>query len=133
MNHLSTVKLPADDDVDAFEGLPTSWSLSSRETFAQISSDHPYLDAASRAALYEACAGLASADLMQARVDADGLLMEGSQGQRVAHPLIGEIRHARALALSGLRSLGAAPKSGASQAGAALASRRWSSRAPAAR
>lgn len=126
MNHLAAV---LDPEPDPFAGLPVSWSVSARDVYVQITEDHPYLDAASRAALYEAAAGLASADHMQARVDADGLLVEGSQGQKVAHPLIAEVRQARVQALAALRSLGlAAPASGASAAGSQLANKRWSGR-----
>ena len=108
------------------DGLPITWSLSSRATFAEITAEHPYLDASSQATLYETTALLASADAMDARIEADGLVILGSRGQPAAHPLIGEARMARVQALAALRSLGLAKgQSSASVAGSALVSKRW--------
>ena len=128
MTHLSPAP-PPDRPVDSYDGLPSSWSDSARETFVQIEAENPDLDATSLATLSEACNLLASADLMQERVDLDGLVVLGSQGQPAAHPLISEVRQARVQALAALRALGIARgQSGASQAGAALASKRWNGR-----
>ena len=128
MSHLSPAP-PPDVHVDSYDGLPASWSDSAKETFVQIEAEHPDMDATSLAILSEACNLLASADLMQERVDLDGLLTTGSQGQLVAHPLISEVRQARVQALAALKALGLARgQSGASQAGAALASKRWTGR-----
>jgi hypothetical protein len=106
-------------------GLPDSWSESVKATYSEIESDNPGLDAASLAALYEACELFAVADTMQRRVDTDGLLVTGSQGQLVAHPLIAEVRQSRSKGLDALTRLGLARnQSNASRAGAALASKR---------
>ncbi|WP_104090939.1 hypothetical protein [Cryobacterium sp. N19] len=86
--------VPPLDDLD--DGLPTTWSASSRATFAEITAKNPYLDASSQATLYEASALLASADAMDARIAADGLVILGSRGQPFAHVLIGEARGPRA-------------------------------------
>lgn len=115
---------------DPYEGLPASWSASAKTTYVEIEADNPNLDAAGSTALYEACGLLASADIMQARVDADGLLVTGSKNQLVAHPLIAEIRLARVQALAALKalSLTRAGGSAASRAGASLAGARWHKR-----
>lgn len=114
---------------DPYDGLPASWSASVKTTYVEIEKDHPNLDAASSAALYEACGLLATADTMQARVDVDGLLVTGSKDQLVAHPLIAEIRLARVQALAALKALSLTRNgSAASRAGASLAGARWSKR-----
>jgi hypothetical protein len=113
-------------DFDPYEGYPPTWSDSAKETFAAIEAEHADLDAVSRATLSEACTLLAAADAMQARIDADGVIVVGSQGQPAAHPLISEVRMARVQALSALKALGIARgQSRSSQAGSALASKRW--------
>lgn len=117
---------PLDDlESEPDDGLPPTWSLSSRATFAEITAENPYLDASAATTLYEACALLASADAMDARIVADGLVILGSRGQPVAHVLIGEVRMARVQALAALRSLGLKGQSPASAAGSALVSKRW--------
>ena len=126
MTQIAPLTAPS-EDTDRFEGYPDTWSDSAIETYAQVLAEHRSLDAVSLATLAEACTLLAAADAMQSRVDADGLVVKGSAGQPAAHPLIGEVRLARAQALSALKALGLArSQSGASQAGAALASKRWS-------
>lgn len=106
--------------------LPPSWSESVQSTYVEIEAENPDMDAASLAALYEACELFAVADQMQKQVDTDGLLVRGSQGQSVAHPLIAEVRQSRVQGLAALRALGLAKgQSGASRAGAALAGKRW--------
>jgi hypothetical protein len=77
-------------------------------------------------ALYEACELISHADKMQMVVDADGLVVEGSQGQPVAHPLVAEVRLYRRAALGAIRSLSAVGRSSASAAASALANKRWS-------
>jgi hypothetical protein len=108
------------------DGLPASWSASARSTYSEIEAARADLDAVGLAALYEACALLAFADEMQARVNEDGLVVTGSKDQPAAHPLISEILRARGQALAALRVLDAGRvRSGASQAGSALVSKRW--------
>jgi hypothetical protein len=124
MTHLSPILTPPDDP---YEGYPANWSDSAKATFSEIEAENPDLDAASLATLSEACTLLAAADAMQSRVDVDGLIVKGSAGQPAAHPLIAEVRMARVQALAALKALGLARgQSGASRAGAALASKRWS-------
>jgi hypothetical protein len=115
---------------DRYEGLPADWSESVAETYVQIE-DERDLDAASTAALFEACALLALADQMQAQVAADGLMVAGSAGQPVPNGLLTEIRLARSAAIGTLRALGVAPaQNAASAAGAALAAKRHHGRTP---
>ena len=126
MSNLTPVPPLLETETDPYEGVPPTWSESSRATFAEITAENPYLDASSQATLYEASALLASADAMDARIEADGLVILGSRGQPVAHVLIGEARMARVQALAALRSLGLAKgQSTASAAGSALVSKRW--------
>jgi hypothetical protein len=125
MTHLSPAISPPDDG-DPFEGYPANWSDSAIATFAEIEAENPNLDAASLATLSEACNLLSAADIMQARIDADGVVVKGSVGQPAAHPLISEVRMARVQALAALRALGLGRgQSSASQAGAALAAKKW--------
>lgn len=113
------------------DGLPTAWSESVRSTYTEIEREHPNLDAASLATLYECCSLLATADAMQSRVDVDGLVVSGSADQPVAHPLISEVRQARVQALAALRAIGIGrEQSAASAAGAALAGKRHHGRGP---
>ncbi|WP_104103953.1 P27 family phage terminase small subunit [Arthrobacter sp. 08Y14] len=89
------------------------------------------MDAASAAALYEACNLLAIADHMEERVNEDGLMISGSSGQMVPNGLLSEIRLARVQAIAALKSFGVSPgQSGASRAGAALAMKRHHGRTP---
>jgi hypothetical protein len=115
------------NDTTVLDGLPSSWSESARETYAQIAAAQDPLDVATAASLYEACALLASADAMQERVDSDGLMVAGSRGQLVAHPLIVLSTSARVQALAALRNLGLTRRAGseASNAGRALVSKRY--------
>lgn len=114
---------------DRYAGLPNSWSESAKETFVQIEAEHASLDATSLSSVFEACGLLALADALAERVEADGPVVSGSQGQPVAHPLLSEIRLNRVQALGSLRALGLArSQSGASRAGAALVSKRWHGR-----
>lgn len=116
---------------DPYEGLPITWSDSAKETYIQVEREHPGMDAASAAALYEACNLLALADHMEERVNADGLMIPGSSGQMVPNGLLSEIRLARVQAITALKSFGVAPgQSGASRAGAALAMKRHHGRTP---
>lgn len=109
-----------------YDGLPADWSDSAKETYAQIEEEHPGLDAASLSALYEACGLFALADRLAAKVDDDGLMVSGSQGQLVAHPLLSEVRLNRVQGLAALRALGLAKsQTAASAAAASLASKRW--------
>ena len=113
-------------DTPPDDGLPASWSDSARSTYNEIEAARADLDAVGLASLYEACALLAFADEMQARVNEDGLVVTGSKGQPAAHPLIAESLRARSQALATLRVLDTSRvRSGASQAGAALVARRW--------
>jgi hypothetical protein len=118
-------------ETDPYEGLPEAWSASAKETYVQIEREHPDLDSSSLATLYEACGLFALADALQARVDEDGYVVKGSQGQPTAHPLLSEVRLNRVQAMSSLRALGIARlQSAASAAGAALVAKRWQGRTP---
>jgi len=119
------------EEVAPYPGLPINWSDSAKETYIQVEREHPGMDAASAAALYEACNLLALADHMEERVNADGLMIPGSSGQIVPNGLLSEIRLARVQAITALKSFGVAPgQSGASRAGAALAMKRHHGRTP---
>lgn len=110
---------------DRFEGLPESWSESARETYVQVEEDLQDPDAATLAALFEACSLIARADALAEVVERDGYMIDGYRS-RVIHPAIAEERHARTEAMKTLRALGVAPgQSGASQAGAALVRKRY--------
>ncbi len=113
---------------DRYDGLPEAWSLSARETYAAIAEDRPDLDAVQTSTLYEAAALIATADAMQAIVDAEGLTTTGSQSQLVAHPLLSEIRLSRVQAMAALKALGISAPSSASAAGSALVAKRWARR-----
>lgn len=105
-----------------------AWSAAAKRTFRDIVDAHPTLEKAKLSALYGACDLLSEADAMQARIANDGLMVAGSMGQQVAHPLIAEVRQYRRAALDAIKALGLDGRSGASAAGAALVSKRWSSR-----
>lgn len=106
------------------------WSAPATRTFREVLAAHPTLDSTRLAGLYGACDLLSQADKMQAQIDDDGLTVSGSMGQKVAHPLVAEVRQYRRAALDSLKALGLDGRSAASQAGAALAGKRWSSRPP---
>lgn len=115
---------PESPEAARYDGLPASWSESARETYAQIAEEHT-LDAATTAALFEACQLLAQADAMAEQIEADGLMVTGSAGQPVPHGLLSEVRLCRVQAIAALRALGVARgQSPASAAGAALAAKR---------
>ena len=120
------------DPADPADALPASWSSSAREVYLQITEEHPDLDVTTLASLYEACSMLATADSLSGQVEADGLMVPGSKGQPVAHPLVAEARMHRTAGLAALRALGLARRSGpaqsASAAGAALVGARWGRR-----
>lgn len=123
MPHLSPA--PEPPTANPYDGLPASWSESVRETYVNIESEHPNMDAATAASLWEACNLLALADSMEARVENDGLMIDGSSGQLVPHGLLTEIRQSRVQAIAALKSFGIAPnQTAASRAGAALAAKR---------
>lgn len=106
----------------------SAWSAPAKRTFRDITASHPGLEKAKLTALYAACDLASEADIMQARIDDDGLMVAGSQGQLVAHPLIAEVRQYRKAALDAIRALGLEGRSSGSAAGAALAGKRWASR-----
>ena len=106
----------------------SAWSSSAKRTFRDITSAHPSLDKAKLSGLYAACDLFSAADDLQAQIDTDGLMVKGSMGQMVAHPLIAEVRQYRKAALDSLRSLGLDGRSASSAAGSALANKRWASR-----
>lgn len=126
MSNLSAVPPLGDPESDPYTGLPSTWSLSAKATFAEISAENPHIGASEQATIYEACTLIASADAMDEKVQAEGLTIKGSRGQSVSHPLLAESRMCRIGALAALRSLGLAKsQSAASAAGAALVSKRW--------
>lgn len=106
----------------------SSWSAATKRTFRDVLAAHPGIDSAKLTGLYGACDLFAAADKMQLTVDDEGLVVAGSQGQPVAHPLVAEVRQYRRAALDTLRTLGLDGRSAASQAASALANKRWSSR-----
>lgn len=105
------------------------WSSGATSTFEEILAANPSLSGGSIESLYAAVDLLSAADVMQAQINADGLLATGSQGQTVAHPLISEVRQYRKEALATIRALGLTTRSSASAAGAALVAKRWNNRA----
>lgn len=106
----------------------STWSSAAKKTFTDILEANPTMNDATLAGLYQACDFLAAADAMQRRVNADGVVAEGSQGQPVAHPLIAEVRHYRREAVTMLRSLGLTAQSAASAAAVAMNAKRWGDR-----
>ncbi|WP_424936681.1 MULTISPECIES: P27 family phage terminase small subunit [Bacteria] len=106
----------------------TSWSAGAKRVFREVSEDHPDLEKSSLSALYAACDLLSEADNMQSQINEDGLMVKGSMGQDVAHPLISEVRQYRRAALDSIRGLGLSNRSGASAAASALANKRWAGR-----
>lgn len=109
------------------------WTDDATAHFDGIVEANPTISGGALESLYSAIDLLSAADVMQRQVDADGLTVEGSQGQKVAHPLISEVRQYRKEALATIRSLGLTTRSAASAAGAALVAKRWQNRgAPAA-
>lgn len=106
-----------------------SWGESARSAFQDIIDAAPTLAGSDLTALYYAVDLLDAADTMQAQADEEGLVVSGSQGQPVAHPLLSEVRLSRAAALSAIRALGLSERSAASAAGAALVGKRWANRA----
>lgn len=105
-----------------------TWTANAEQTFREFSEADHDLGPLTFNALYEACELISHADKMQMVVDADGLVVEGSQGQPVAHPLVAEVRQYRRAALDAIRSLGSVRRSSASAAASALANKRWSNR-----
>jgi hypothetical protein len=104
------------------------WSAAASRTFREVVEAHPTLEKSALSALYGACDLIDQADVMQAQVTEDGLVVNGSQDQPVAHPLIAEVRQYRKAALDTLKSLGLTGRAPASAAASALANKRWSSR-----
>jgi phage terminase small subunit len=105
-----------------------SWRSSAKRTFADTLAAHPALSGPALTGLMSACDLIDAADTMQRKVDEEGVIASGSQGQPVAHPLIAEVRHYRREAVAMLRALGLDSRSGASAAAASLANKRWASR-----
>ncbi|AWB88750.1 hypothetical protein [Homoserinimonas hongtaonis] len=121
--------LPEHLTPDRYEGLPSTWSDSARETYVQIEEEAPNLTAAQRAATYEAVSLLALADEVAKAIDEHGVMTTGSQGQLVVNPAVSEVRALRRDALAALRAIGVGTKiATASLAGSALASKRWAKR-----
>jgi hypothetical protein len=113
---------------DATPRARTSWSAATKRAFRDVIAAHPTIDKAKLSGLYATCDLLAQADTMQAQIDDDGLMVAGSMGQRVAHPLISEVRQYRKAAMDSLRALGLDGRAASSAAASALANKRWSSR-----
>lgn len=115
-------------DTDALEGLdvPDGLSPDAVDLIADVVESRE-LDAVEFQSLLQAARLVSLADRCEAEVT--DVVSVGSQGQPVAHPLIGEARSCRVAALAALRALGLAPgQSSASAAGAALVAQRWSGR-----
>lgn len=100
-----------------------AWTAPAKRTIRDIVEAHPSLEKAKLSALYSACDLPSDADKMQAQVDLDGLVVDGSMGQKVAHPVIAESRHYRREPSALLRALGLTTRSAA--AASALANKRW--------
>lgn len=105
-----------------------AWGEAAAEAFQAIIDAAPTLAGSDLTALYYAVDLLDAADVMAAQADTEGLVVQGSQGQPVAHPLLSEVRLSRAAALSAIRALGLSERSAASAAGAALVGKRWANR-----
>ncbi|MEZ3160130.1 hypothetical protein AB1K54_06210 [Microbacterium sp. BWT-B31] len=113
---------------DNLAGLPSEWSESARETYAQIDDDNPRMTSAQRATLFECCGLLSLADDLAATIPTNGLMIGGSRGQLVVNPAIAEVRALRRDALAALRGLALAiPKdaTAASRAASALVGARY--------
>lgn len=67
-----------------------------REIAAQVAADGLQLDARERRLLRDACAEADALEAVEAALDGARLMVRGSQGQDVAHPLLGEARRSRA-------------------------------------
>lgn len=84
---------------------PRSLSAESRQLWRRITGEYEFTDAASFVLLRELCAALDSLRAVQRRIAADGLTVEGSTGQPVAHPLLSaEDRYRRSI-LAHVRAL----------------------------
>jgi hypothetical protein len=80
------------------------------------------------ALLEQACAMLDEIESMTARIEANGEMLDGSRGQKVAHPLITEVRRHRAAFAALVKQLcpEEAPRAGqGTRAGRDLAQARW--------
>lgn len=106
----------------------TSWTAAAKRTFREVTEAHPALEKSTLSALYGACDLISEADEMQKVIDADGRTVSGSMGQKVAHPLIAEVRQYRKAALDTIKALGLAGNASASAAGAALVAKRYGAR-----
>ncbi|QDF14175.1 terminase small subunit [Microbacterium phage GardenState] len=106
-----------------------AWSASAKRTFRELIDANPGIEKDKLSAVYTACDLISEADKMQSVIDADGYTVEGSMGQKVAHPLVAEVRQYRRASLDALKLAGIdARGSSASAAGAALVAKRWNSR-----
>lgn len=106
----------------------SGWTAAAKRVFRDVVDAHPELEKAKLSAVYTACDLLAEADRMQEQIDTDGLMIAGSMGQMVAHPLVAEVRQYRKAAADAIRTLNLEGRSSASAAGANLATKRWSGR-----
>ncbi|MPZ61840.1 MAG: hypothetical protein GEU93_11200 [Propionibacteriales bacterium] len=113
-----------EDDAQRYEGLPEAWSLSAREVVVQVLEENPHLDAAGKSIVYEAAALVALADRCYEQVTKDGMMVPGSSGQLVEHPLIGHERQARSQAAAALKQFVKGAGS-ATKAGQNLVASRW--------
>ena len=68
---------------------------------------------------------IASIEGMEETVAAEGRTVDGSKGQPVAHPLLGEIRASRLALMQILRALGSLKDSPTTQRAVAAAQARW--------
>lgn len=104
------------------------WSAPAKRAFRDVVAEYPTLEKVKLTALYAACDLISEADKMQETIGS-AYVVEGSQGQPVAHPLVAEVRQYRRAALDTFRAIGVDAKgSSASAAGSALVQKRWSSR-----
>jgi hypothetical protein len=68
---------------------------------------------------------LTTIERLESTVKSDGVTVEGSQGQQVLHPALGEARQQRLTLARLLRALFPVESAGRSAAGKALANARW--------
>lgn len=66
----------------------SGWSAAAKAAFTGTLQRYPALDGPGLAALVQACTLITRADKYERRIDLDGPVSLGSQGQPVAHPLV---------------------------------------------
>jgi P27 family predicted phage terminase small subunit len=119
---------------------PARLGPAGRAVWRRVASEYAIEDfnAREQTVLEQACRTLDLVAELAAQVDAEGLITEGSKGQRRAHPALSELRMQRKLAVDLLKQLGlddaeahgsqaAATVTVASARGSKAARARWAS------